>query len=166
MATAASPVSKSPAILVRTFEFPFTAATRSACRDTPRRSVATTGGAVQSYLAPTEYAADLFSCASPASQAAGECIRHEGMRQGIGLPRRRLVIDRDAGHLRVLIRIGMQDAAEQQHLPFCAGGIHFGFEFVPVGLRDHRIGGAVDDQQRRLDITWAGRRLGLEIAVD
>src|SRR6267154_3841803 len=100
MATAASPVSKSPAILVRTFEFPFTAATRSARRDTPRRSVAIPGGAVQSYSASMEYAADLFSCACPASQAASECIRHEGMRQGIGLPRRRLVIDRDAGHLR------------------------------------------------------------------
>src|SRR3977135_2166049 len=134
MATAASPVSKSPAILVRTFAFPFTAATMSACRNTRRRSVAP-GGAVQSYLAPTEYAADLFSCASPASQAAGECVRHEGVRQSVGLPRRRLVIDRDAGHLRVLIRIGMQDAAEQQHLPFCAGGTHLVYEFRPVGLR-------------------------------
>src|SRR5712675_3242061 len=155
MATAASPASKNPAIFVRTFEFPFTAATMSACPDTRQRSVATTGCAVQSYLAPTKYAADLFSCASPASQTAGECVRHEGVRQGIGLPRRRLVIDRDAGHLRVLIRIGMQDAAEQQHLPFCAGGIHFGFERLPVGLRDHRIRRAVDDQQRRLDIAWA-----------
>src|SRR3981081_3748998 len=102
MATAARPVSKSPAIFVRTFEFPFTAATMSACRDTRQRSVATTGGAVQSYLAPTEYAADLFSCASPVSQTAGECVRHEGVRQGVGLPRRRLVIDRDAPHLQRL----------------------------------------------------------------
>src|SRR5258708_18507049 len=103
MATAASPVSKSLAVLVRTFEFPFTAATRSARRDTPRRSVAIPGGAVQSYSASMEYAADLFSCACPASQAAGECIRPEGMRQGLGFPPRRLVIDRCPRPLRVLL---------------------------------------------------------------
>jgi len=69
-------------------------------------------------------------------------------------------------HIGILIRIGMQDSAEEQHLPFGAGGIHLRLEGIPIGLGNDRIRCAMNDQDCALDVTLPGRPLRLEIAVD
>src|SRR5437763_16767817 len=82
------------------------------------------------------------------SELLVERVLDEVVEHPKGLVRGGGVVFGDALHHRLFLGEGMQPAAEVEHLPVDAGAVELSLERVAVGLRRHRILGAVDDEHR------------------
>src|SRR5262249_20181319 len=88
-------------------------------------------------------------------QSRGESIGQELMGERVGLPRRRFVPGGNSRDVSALVGIGVQNLRKDHHLPLRPSRIHFRLESAAVGLWHHRIGGAVNHQQRRLALPFS-----------
>jgi hypothetical protein len=75
------------------------------------------------------------------------------------------VVLRYARNVGLFLAEGVPPAAEIEDLPVYLGAIHLGFQRVAVGLRRHRILGAVDYKHCGFDVALLRRHGGGEIAV-